>query len=152
MFATATRQLVTLIKASLPGNGDPNTILRILEVGAGTGGTTAELAAHLADLGVRVEYTFTDVSSTMVAKAKTKFAQYSSWMSFERLDLEKPAPEHLQGKFDIAIGTMCVHGTRSKVATTGWIRTMLNSDGFMVLSEVTRTMDWYEIVFGLLEG
>jgi 2-polyprenyl-3-methyl-5-hydroxy-6-metoxy-1,4-benzoquinol methylase len=150
MFATMTSQLVTLITASLR-DAEPNTTLRILEIGAGTGGTTVELAAGLADLGVRVEYTFTDVSSTMVTKAKSKFARYS-WMSFERLDLEQPAPNHLQGKFDIAISTNCVHATKNKVASTRRIRTMLNGDGFMVLSEVTRIIDWYELVFGLLEG
>ncbi|KAF2464017.1 BcPKS16, polyketide synthase [Lindgomyces ingoldianus] len=150
MLSTMTSQLVTLITSSL-GVPEPKTTLRILEIGAGTGGTTAELAARLTDIGVRVEYTFTDVSSSMVAKAKIKFAQYG-WMSFERLDLEQPMPAHLQGKFDIIIGTNCVHATKDKVATTRRIRTMLNSDGFVVLSEVTRIIDWYDLVFGLLEG
>ena len=29
---------------------------------------------------------------------------------------------------------------------------MLTSDGFMILSEVTRIINWYDIVFGLLDG
>lgn len=150
MLATMTSQLVTLISA-FAKQMDPSTTLRILEVGAGTGGTTAALAARLADVGIKIEYTFTDIGSTMVAKAKKRFSGYN-WMSFERLDLEQPAPSHLQGKFDIAIGTNCVHATKDKIATTSRIREMLNANGFMVLSEVTRIVDWYDLVFGLLEG
>lgn len=155
MVSTLTSQLVTFIMGCLE---TPNhytsraETLKILEIGAGTGGTTAELAEQLAAAGVPVEYKFSDVSSTMVCKARNRFATKYGWMSFERLDLEQPPPAHLQGRFDIIIGTNCVHATRDHAATARRIRQMLNQDGFMVLSEVTRIVDWYDLVFGLLDG
>ncbi|KAK0713998.1 BcPKS16, polyketide synthase [Lasiosphaeria miniovina] len=159
MLATLTSQLISFISGCIesPAVRDqrPRT-LRILEVGAGTGGTTAELAESLAKIhksgAVKVEYIFTDISSTMVAKAKTRFSQYSDWMFFEKVDLEYDPPAHLTDKFDIILGTNCVHATRDRVATTRRIRQMLNRDGFMVLSEITRVVDWLDLVFGLLEG
>lgn len=152
MLSTLTDQLVTFIMGSLDNsNGGRSATLRILEVGAGTGGTTARLVERLAISGVTIEYTFSDVSSTMVSKAKKRFAQHS-WMSFEKLDLERPAPAHMKHRFDIVIGTNCVHATSDKVATISRIREMLDSDGFIVLSEVTRIVGWYDLVFGLLEG
>ena len=48
-------------------------VLKILEIGAGTGGTTLYMAPLLARLGVPVEYTFTDLSASMVAAARKKF-------------------------------------------------------------------------------
>nr|WPM83318.1 ProsJ [Phaeosphaeria sp.] len=150
MLSAMTSQLVSMITGSLH-QSELSASLRILEIGAGTGGTTAALVTSLANLDINVQYTFTDVSSTMVAKARNRFSEYN-WMSFERLDLEQTMPIHLQGKFDIVIGTNCVHATRDKVATTSRLRTVLNEHGFMVLSEVTRILDWYDIVFGLLEG
>ncbi|KAK4446906.1 BcPKS16, polyketide synthase [Podospora aff. communis PSN243] len=158
MLSTLTSQLVAFIMGSAEGKQTQPTRLRILEVGAGTGGTTAELTARLATLNTsgntRVEYTFTDVSSTMISKAKARFSDYAEWMSFERLDLEKalPSSSPLHGAFDIIIGTNCVHATSDRVSTVRRLRQMLHADGCLVLSEVTRLIDWYDLVFGLLDG
>lgn len=155
MLSTLTSQLVTFIMGCLetPSHYTSRAeTLKILEIGAGTGGTTAELAEKLAAAGVPVEYKFSDVSSIMVCRARNRFATKYGWMSFERLDLEQPPPAHLEGRFDFVIGTNCVHATRDHAATVRRIRQMLNQDGFMVLSEVTRIVDWYDLVFGLLDG
>ena len=69
--------------AASRANGRP---LRILEIGAGTGGTTSHVAPRLA--GARVEYTFTDVGPLFVAKARERFGSHG-FMRFAVLDLEK---------------------------------------------------------------
>lgn len=125
--------------------------LRILEVGGGFGGTTKRLAETLERLGVSVEYTFTDISSMLVKEARKKFAKHS-WMEFQSLNLEKDIPASLQGKYDIAIGTNVVHATSNIVTSTKRMRSLLREGGFIVLSEVTRIVDWYDLVYGLLDG
>lgn len=125
--------------------------LRILEVGGGFGGTTKRLAETLERLGVPVEYTFTDISSMLVKEARKKFAKHS-WMEFQSLNLEKDVPASLQGKYDIAIGTNVVHATSNIVTSTKRMRSLLREGGFIVLSEVTRIVDWYDLVYGLLDG
>ncbi|KAK3370378.1 beta-ketoacyl synthase [Podospora didyma] len=137
MPSTLTSQLVDFIIGCL---GSPtrqaaqSVTLRFLEVGAGTGGTTAELAESLDKLHksgrTKVEYVFTDISSTML---------------LGEFDV-------IHGTIDVIHGTNCVHATKNIVVTTRHIRQMLNDDGFMALLEITRVVDWLDLVFGLLDG
>ncbi|MEL7314790.1 MAG: beta-ketoacyl synthase N-terminal-like domain-containing protein, partial [Cyanobacteria bacterium J06559_3] len=62
--------------------------VRILEIGAGTGGTTAHLLPHLKD----VEYVFTDVSPLFLAKAQERFRDYPL-VRYEVLDIERSPAE-----------------------------------------------------------
>lgn len=125
--------------------------LQILEVGAGFGGTTTRLAEILRASGVSVSYKFTDISPLLVKSAKAKFSKYA-WMEFQTLNLENDIPPLLKGTYDVVIGTNCVHATTSKVRTISRLKSLLNDQGFIMLSEVTEVIDWYDIVFGLLDG
>ena len=150
MMSASTDQLITFLVALLRAREQP---ARILEVGAGTGGTTARLAKALAAAGIAVEYTFTDIGAAFVNKAKTRFRDQYPWMSFEILDLELEAtPATLHGRFDVALGANVVHATSNRVATCRRLREMLRPGGILVLSEVTRVVDWFDICFGLLDG
>lgn len=135
----------------LLADSPPEGTLRILEVGAGFGGTTKRLAQLLRRLGQPVEYTFTDVSSMLVKEARKKFSEYP-WMDFQSLNLERDPPESLQGICDIVLGTNVVHATSNIVNSTKRMKALLRKDGFIVLSEVTRIIDWYDLVYGLLDG
>lgn len=73
-------------------------------------------------------------------------------MKFQTFNLENEPPSSLLDQFDIIIGTNCVHATTNKTASVGRLKKMLRKNGFIVLSEVTQLVDWYDIVFGLLEG
>ncbi|KAH8203888.1 hypothetical protein TruAng_001952 [Truncatella angustata] len=149
LLALSTELLVSLVAHSVGASG--GDAVRIIEVGAGSGGTTKRLAQVLNALGKRIEYTFTDIASSLVNQASRTFEEYN-WMKFDTLDIEEPPPSRLQGKFDIAIGTNCAHATRNQVSTIGNIRQLLNPDGCLILSEVTEVVDWYDIVWGLLDG
>ena len=153
MLSTLTEQLVTFIRtvATSSSTSSSSTPIRILEVGAGFGGTTTRLAEVLASTGASVTYKFTDISASLVKAAKTKFAKYP-WMEYQVLNLESDMPASLKDTYDIVIGTNCVHATTDKTKTVARLREILNPRGFLVLSEVTELVDWYDIVFGLLEG
>ncbi|KAF7944492.1 hypothetical protein EAE96_010883 [Botrytis aclada] len=150
MLATLTEQLVDFMRQIVidtTGHGR----IRILEVGAGFGGTTTRLAEVIQAIGRPVEYTFTDISPSLVKNAKTKFAKYD-WMKFQTFNLEKDIPANMRGLYDIAIGTNCVHATTNKISSTGHLKETLRDGGFVVLSEVTKLIDWYDVVYGLLDG
>lgn len=153
MLSTLTEQLVTFLRTVVTSSSTASseTPIRILEVGAGFGGTTTRLAEVLQASGVPVSYKFTDISPSLVKGAKAKFAKYP-WMEFQALNLESDMPASLKNTYDIVIGTNCVHATTNKTRTIGRLKSLLNSQGFMVLSEVTQLVDWYDIVFGLLDG
>ncbi|KAJ5446662.1 hypothetical protein N7445_001483 [Penicillium cf. griseofulvum] len=123
--------------------------IRILELGAGTGGTTKGLVSALAPLG-GFTYTFTDISSSLVAAARRKFTQ--PFMRFAVLDIEKAPVSEMLGAYDIVLSTNCIHATRDLVQSTTHIRQMLRPDGVLCLVELTRNLFWFDLVFGLLEG
>ncbi|EFE42799.1 PKS-like enzyme, putative [Trichophyton verrucosum HKI 0517] len=132
----------------LPTNKGP---LKILEMGAGTGGTTAILAPFLSSLQMPVEYTFTDLSASLVAAARKRFKDYT-FMKFRVHDIEKePATELLQSQH-IVIAANCVHATHNLVNSTKQIHRVLRPDGFLMILEMTDTLYWVDVVFGVLEG
>lgn len=133
-----------------------NTIdhpVRILEVGGGTGGTTRWLASALEKARVPSRYTFTDISPSLVRKAKTKFSPQFPWMEFATLDLEADVRPEFRGGFDIAIATNTVHATANRVASCRRLReTLTPAGGLVILAELTCHIDWCDICFGLLDG
>ncbi|KAE8849469.1 hypothetical protein HRS9122_03485 [Pyrenophora teres f. teres] len=147
MFTTLTELLVDFIVSLVEKADGP---IRILEVGAGMGGTTKRLGEALSALNHPIEYVFTDIAQTLVRNASKKFKY--PWMQFKTLNLEREPPAEMKGSFDIAIGTNCVHATANRTDTCRRIKQMLNSNGLLILSEITTVFDWHEAVFGLLDG
>ncbi|KAL8782625.1 MAG: hypothetical protein Q9213_005212 [Squamulea squamosa] len=148
-LAIATDLLGDFIRQILPRKDTEKT--RILEAGAGFGGTTAPLMKLLDSVGCKVSYTFTDVSPRLVKAAKSSFSTYP-WMDFQVLNLESDPPSSLREKYDLILGTNVVHATSNVVETCTRLRTLLRDNGIIALSEITCKINWYDIVFGLLDG
>ena len=125
--------------------------LNILEVGAGTGGTTKYIVNTLTELGINFSYTFTDISGSLV-KAAERALPNTSKMDFSVLDIEKPPPSHLKGHYHAIISTNCIHATRDLSRSLAHMSQMLRPDGFVSLVEFTRNIFWFDLVFGLLNG
>ena len=152
ILSALTEQLCVFVGTLLAQNPASAAVpIRFLEVGVGFGGTTTRLAETIQASGVLVEYTFTDVGPTVVKNAKTTLSRYE-WMRFQNLNLESPVPGSLKWMYDIVIGTNCMHATTNKANSPRRLRELLRKDGFIVFSEVTQIIDWYDIVFGLLDG
>jgi SAM-dependent methyltransferase/acyl carrier protein len=152
MMATLTDQLLEFFKFVLNGTtADSGGPIRILEVGAGTGGTTSRLAEALASLDIVVQYTFTDVSPGFISQAKRRFNRFS-WMDFAVLNIEQAVSDNFRLQYDIIVGANVVHATSDRTVTCQRLREILKPGGFIVLSEITRPTAWYDICFGLLDG
>ncbi|KAL9106504.1 MAG: hypothetical protein Q9227_008483 [Pyrenula ochraceoflavens] len=149
IFATLNTMLLELIDRVL--GVDTSGPVRILEVGAGTGGTTTRLAELLEKTGRPCEYVFTDVGARFVKNAETTFAKYP-WMTFQVLDLEKDISADLKDKYDIVIATNVVHATKDVLQSLQKMGSLLNEKGCMILSELTTKSKWYDAVWGVLDG
>ncbi|KAI1454916.1 hypothetical protein F4805DRAFT_469070 [Annulohypoxylon moriforme] len=125
--------------------------LKILEMGAGTGGTTRWLVPLLASLNVPVEYTFTDLAPSFVALARKKFKPYP-FMKFRTHDIEKAPADELIGTQHIVVASNAVHATHSLRVSGSNIRKALRPDGFLMMLEMTGTLYWVDMIFGLFEG
>lgn len=125
--------------------------LKILEMGAGTGGTTRVLLPRLVSLGIPVEYTFTDLSSSMVASARRRWGKEYPFMRFFTHDIEQAPEEHLRGAH-IVLASNAVHATHNLVTSLRNIRQALRPDGFVMLTEMTENVHFIDIPFGMLES
>ncbi|KAL8770525.1 MAG: hypothetical protein Q9209_003781 [Squamulea sp. 1 TL-2023] len=150
MLATMTDQLLAFME-QIVVQTSPNVVVSIIEIGAGFGGTTTALAKMLHESDHKVEYTFTDIAPTLVDKARQKFSEYS-WMDFGTLNLDRDPPTKYYGRYDIVIATNVVHATKDLVASALRLKSLLKEGGFICLSEITKIIDWHNIVFGLLPG
>ncbi|KAL8662082.1 MAG: hypothetical protein Q9202_005056 [Teloschistes flavicans] len=150
MFKAGTQVLAQYLGATL-SQIDYDREIRILELGAGTGGTTSYLIESLIQSHRKFRYTFTDLSSSLVVAAKKKFAQHK-FMDYATLDIEQEPQSQQLGRYDVILSTNCIHATKNLTASTTNIRKMLHPDGLLCLVELTRNLFWFDLVFGLLEG
>jgi len=131
----------------LPTDGS----IRVLEIGAGTGGTTAHLLPLLpAD---RTTYVFSDVSEVAVQNAQQKYHKYP-FVSYELLDIGlDPQQQGFENhSFDIIIASHVLHLTRDMHETLHHIHTLLTFEGLFFLVEPTNAHNpLMLLVFGLLK-
>lgn len=125
--------------------------LRVLEIGAGTGGMTQAILPHLpAD---RTEYVFTDLSHMFMLKAQQRFAKYP-FVQYKIMDIEKnPAEQGIDlHSFDLIIASDVIHATRNLATTLGHAKDLLASDGVLMMLEVTNSPVYLDFIFGMTEG
>ncbi|KAL3957170.1 hypothetical protein ACCO45_007748 [Purpureocillium lilacinum] len=126
--------------------------MRIVEVGAGTGGTTR---AVLDALGNQyTSYTYTDISTGFFDNARTVFGHHGSKLVFKTLNIENnPADQGFtDGTFDMVVSSNCLHATRSLGETLRHCRQLLRPGGRLVLLEITRDFLPTQLVMSTLPG
>lgn len=128
--------------------------LRILEIGAGTGGTTAGLIEAMAPWHDRItEYCFTDISQAFLQHARQRFAA-APYLRTARFDVSRPATEQgiEQGAYDLVIATNVLHATPDLRQTLRNAKATLGRGGLLLLNEISRPSLFTHLTFGLLEG
>ncbi|MGB3193281.1 MAG: type I polyketide synthase [Limnoraphis sp.] len=125
--------------------------VRILEIGAGTGGTTTTILPHLNPN--QTEYIFTDIGSWFITKAQDKFQDYPM-VRYCYLDIEKdPSTQGFQlHQCDLIIAANVLHATQDLQQTLQHIRKLLAPQGLLILLETTSRQRSLDLIFGLLEG
>ncbi|MEO8900004.1 MAG: SDR family NAD(P)-dependent oxidoreductase [Polyangiaceae bacterium] len=125
--------------------------LRILEIGGGTGSTTAFVLPLLRD--DEVEYTFTDLSPLFLNRAREKFGERGC-MRFAVLDIaaDLEAQGFSRASFDVIIGANVVHATPDIAVSLVQARSLLAPGGQIILLEGTTPQRFGDLTVGLLEG
>ncbi|MBD3305127.1 SDR family NAD(P)-dependent oxidoreductase, partial [candidate division KSB3 bacterium] len=125
--------------------------LRILEIGAGTGGTTASILPWLPEHQTR--YVFTDISALFTSQAQKKFADYPC-IEYRTLDIERaPQSQGFEpGQFDLVIAANVLHATQDLRQTLTHVRQLLAPAGMLFLWEGIARQRWLDLIFGLTEG
>ena len=125
--------------------------MRVLEIGAGTGGTTTSLLPALS--ADRTQYVFTDVSDVFIDRARQRFRHYP-FVSYSRFDLERdPSSQGFApASFDLIVSANAVHAAVDLPATLRRLRGLLAPGGLLMLVESTNHFSWFDMTTGLIEG
>jgi len=125
--------------------------INVLEVGAGTGGTTASLLPLFNPEKTR--YVYSDVGASFLKQAAQKFANYS-FVKYQVLDLEKDLES--QGfsseKYDLILAANVLHATADLSQTLKQVKQLLVPGGLLIILEETEKQPWIDLTFGLTEG
>lgn len=138
--------------------------LKVLEIGAGTGGTTTSILEAICPTGSRIigdsrllKYTYTDISPSFFETAATKFGKWKTGgvIEFKTLDIDRDVEE--QGfdlaSYDLIIAANCLHATADITKTMTRVNSLLKPSGKLFLQETTEI--WClesPLVFGMLAG
>jgi SAM-dependent methyltransferase len=137
--------------------GHNNPGLRILEIGAGTGGTTSViLNALTAPNGTRMygKYCYTDVSSGFFVAAKERFKECAN-IDYSVLDISKDPIS--QGfpieEFDLIVAANVLHATPNINTTLKNVRKLMAPNGRLYLQELSPSMmKTVNFIMGILPG
>ncbi|KAF4339725.1 polyketide synthase [Fusarium beomiforme] len=111
--------------------------LNILEIGAGTGGTTNSVLNAIGDMYGR--YTYTDISAGFFEAAKARFHTHSKRLDYKVLDIENdPTAQGIpEGSQDVVLAANVLHATRNLNETMSNVRKLLKPGGYLIMVEVT---------------
>nr|AAY00026.1 SA1_PKSB [uncultured bacterial symbiont of Discodermia dissoluta] len=148
----AVNRLVGEAVAALAAGLPEGASLRILEVGAGTGSTTAAVLEKLPPR--RIHYVFTDVSASFFTDAEARYAGKDASFECRVLDIElDPLEQGFDGNdYDLVIAANVLHATRDLGVALQHCRHLLAPSGQLVLLEGLRRQGWLDLTFGILDG
>ncbi|HWL69312.1 MAG TPA: beta-ketoacyl synthase N-terminal-like domain-containing protein, partial [Geminicoccus sp.] len=144
LFAGPAAALATAVRGWAERRGG---MLRVLEIGAGTGGLTRHLL-HALD-GIELDYLYTDLSPAFLAWGEAQFGKRPGFRT-GLFDLE--AGDLPPGSFDLVVAANAVHATADIGASIAAAARQLAPGGHLALVELARAPAWIDLVFGTTEG
>ncbi len=134
---------------------NPAGRLRILEIGAGTGGTSELVLAALAPAAEAIaEYCYTDVSRAFLIHGERHFRAQAPWLRTALFDVEQPlaGQDVVPAGYDLVIAANVLHATRHIDQTLTTVRDLLAPGGVLLVNETSCATLFTHLTFGLLEG
>jgi SAM-dependent methyltransferase len=113
--------------------------LRVLELGAGVGGTSTEALAALA--GTEIDYLFTDVSHYFLSLGRERFGDRTG-VRFAKFDVNgDPEGQGVAaGSLDVVLSANVLHNARHAAGMLAGLGRLLRPDGLFVFVETVREM------------
>ncbi|MEE6265608.1 SDR family NAD(P)-dependent oxidoreductase [Streptomyces diastatochromogenes] len=134
---------------------DRGAKIRILEIGAGTGGTSVGLFRALKPFEDSIEtYLYTDLSKAFLNNARATHGPHVPYLDCAQFDVERPlAGQGIEeGGFDIVVAANVLHATANIRRTLRNAKAALRDGGWLVLNELSQFDVFSHLTFGLLEG
>lgn len=138
-----------------------NPGLRILEVGAGTGGMTGRVLSAFRELEQESgalkfsHYTYTDVSPAFFERASRRWEPLKDRMSFKTFDMKlDPGKQGFDlSQYDLVVAGSVLHATEDLIGTVRNVRKLLKPNGHLLVLETVAPDDVASnFTFGLVPG
>lgn len=127
--------------------------MNMLEIGAGTGGSTASILGQIGE-SFR-SYAYTDISSAFFERAAERFRSTAHKMVFKTLDITKdPSSQGFTPRsYDVVIAQNVLHATAPLKESLRHARKLLRPGGYLMLLELLRSESMrFGLVVGCLPG
>ncbi|MCY8787193.1 SDR family NAD(P)-dependent oxidoreductase [Bacillus inaquosorum] len=134
---------------------DPEASIRIMEIGAGTGGTSAGIFQKLKAYQNHIkEYCYTDLSKAFLLHAEKEYGAENPYLTYQLFDVEKPIDQQEieAGGYDVVIAANVLHATKNIRQTLRHTKAVMKNNGMLLLNEMAGNSLFPHITFGLLEG
>jgi acyl transferase domain-containing protein/NADPH:quinone reductase-like Zn-dependent oxidoreductase/NADP-dependent 3-hydroxy acid dehydrogenase YdfG/ubiquinone/menaquinone biosynthesis C-methylase UbiE/acyl carrier protein len=143
-------QVARRLVRALVDHWPADRMLRVLEVGAGTGSATALILPELPM--TRVRYTYTDVSTAFFPQARARLRDFAT-VDYQRLDLmtDPAAQGFTDSSFDLVIASNALHAAQDLTVALTHIGGLLADGGHLLAVESHNTVVGTP-VFGLLDS
>ncbi|MNW40768.1 Polyketide synthase PksL [compost metagenome] len=129
--------------------------IRILEIGAGTGGTSFSVLKSIQTSGFDIaEYCYTDLSKAFLMHAENEFGPHYPFLTYRLLNIETPLQDQSidLASYDVVIASNVLHATKSIRQTLRNAKTLLCKNGILILNEISDKSLFTHLTFGLLPG
>ncbi|WP_304943149.1 SDR family NAD(P)-dependent oxidoreductase, partial [Vallitalea guaymasensis] len=129
--------------------------IRILEIGAGTGGTSSMVFNKIRQYKEYIqEYCYTDISKSFLLHAEKEYGPDNPYIAYKIYDLEKsPEQQNIDlDHYDIVIAANVLHATKDIAKSLRNVKKILRKDGLLILNEMVGNSLTAHLTFGLLEG
>lgn len=123
----------------------------LLEVGAGTGGTTALILKELEVLNPdTLTYWYTDIAAGFTRVGKREFGARYPFVKYKPLDINRSneAQGFVPGSIDIVICNNVLHATPSMNLALANTSDLLRTGGHVVINDLTQRLDFNTVTFG----
>ncbi|KAI0596521.1 hypothetical protein F4775DRAFT_594205 [Biscogniauxia sp. FL1348] len=148
-----------LLRTYIAGLAFKQPDMKILEIGAGTGGATEPVLQVLGGGSTGShprfsDYVYTDISSGFFEKARSRFAAWDGMLEYRTLDIEHDiaGQGYKEGTFDLIIAANVLHATATMDVTMSNVRKLLKPGGRLIMVEITHPRLRICLPFGTLPG
>lgn len=148
ILAACNQRLANAVAAAVEAGAQ-----RIIEIGAGTGSTTAWVLDTLRQRGLeqRVSYLYTDLSRAFTRQGAARFGDRLAGarpLNINRSPAEQDIPI---AHWDLVIATNVLHATPDIHQTLRHVHALLAAEGVLLLNEMVEPDDFATLTFGLLD-
>ncbi|NGO11411.1 SDR family NAD(P)-dependent oxidoreductase [Streptomyces sp. HC44] len=134
---------------------DPAARVRILEIGAGTGGGSVTVFERLEPFAEHVStYSYTDLSKSFLMYAEEEYGPRYPYLDYRLFNVEEPlaAQGITPGSYDLVLATNVLHATKDIRRTLRNAKGALKQHGVLLANELSTHSLFTHLTFGLLDG